>query len=243
MRMLAAVVLVTAALAGVSCGGDGNDSGQGGSSKRAIQADAQQQAESMVLLLSDFPEGWRASASEEDKAAQDKFRKCIGASYSEFTITGEADSKDFAHEDSTEASSSAAAYEDASQATNALKKQQDAMAGSGVEDCFRTLLQEALAKDKTRADEIEIGDIDLGELNVTKPANVDEVKAWQVAIPFTLKSGALKGLSPTEYIDLVEMRKGAKMTQLNVSDVLSPFDPDLRNELLQVLADRMSGAY
>ncbi len=64
--------------------------------KRAIEPEAQQRAESIVLTLSDFPDGWQAEAdTAEDDADQEAFNECVGADYSGLTIIGEAHSDDF----------------------------------------------------------------------------------------------------------------------------------------------------
>ena len=100
MRVLPvmAVALVTLITA---CGGGGGSGSDSTSSKRAIQTETQQRAEAMLLLLSNLPDGWRASPSK-DTGSGEKLRKCIGTDYSALTITGEASSKDFAYEDSAE---------------------------------------------------------------------------------------------------------------------------------------------
>ncbi len=59
------------------CGGGGGDSGGSdeGAPVREIQAEAQQTAESIVLELSDFPNGWRASAPEDTQDNSAEFRE------------------------------------------------------------------------------------------------------------------------------------------------------------------------
>jgi hypothetical protein len=84
MPALAGVVLAVAA----ACGGNG--SGDDTASGRAIEPEAQQRAESIVLTLADFPNDWRASARESDDTGQKKFNKCIGVDYSGLTRIGEA---------------------------------------------------------------------------------------------------------------------------------------------------------
>jgi hypothetical protein len=78
----AAVLVVTPA-----CGGNGGSGGDGDdtASERAIEPEAQERAESIGLKLADFPNGWRASAPEEDESGQEEFNKCIGVDYSELT--------------------------------------------------------------------------------------------------------------------------------------------------------------
>jgi hypothetical protein len=191
----------------------------------------------MVLLLSDFPEGWRASASENDESSQEKFRKCLGVDYSGSTKIGEADSKDFAIEDTTEASSSSQIYEDAQQASDAVEELASGMEGPNAERCFKELAEETLSGNDTK--DVSIDNVDIGELNVQAPESVEETRAWQVVITFTVKAGDGE-LSPSAYIDLTTLRQGEAISELRTSDVLSPFDSDLRNQLVETLASRMT---
>src|SRR3954462_8359976 len=100
-----AALLMAAVLAG--CGGGGGGNRGTLRAKHKISPDAQRQAKSMLLKLSDFPDGWRASAGAQDVAGQRKFRKCIGVNYADLTLTGDATSKDFAMGESTTANSEA----------------------------------------------------------------------------------------------------------------------------------------
>jgi hypothetical protein len=82
MRVAVAPALAVVAVAsGCGRGGDSNS----GAAKRTIAPDAQAQAKAINLRLSDFPDGCRASTPEEDTTGQSKFRKCIGADYSNVT--------------------------------------------------------------------------------------------------------------------------------------------------------------
>jgi hypothetical protein len=140
--------------AGTACGG-GGDSGSG-AAKREIAADAQEQAKAINLRLSDFPDGWRASTPDEDTAGQRKFRKCIGADYSDVTLIGEASSKDFAQGESAQASSEAQITKNVAQATDGMNRLAEALAGSATKDCVRNAIG------KTSG--YKVGEIDVGEL-------------------------------------------------------------------------------
>jgi hypothetical protein len=68
---------------------------------------------------------------------------------------------------------------------------------------------------------------------------VEETRAWQVVVTFTVKAGDGE-ISPSAYIDLTALRQGEAISELSTSDVLTPFDSDLRNQLLETLASRMT---
>lgn len=232
MRVVAATVAVVVAVGVAACGGDGDDAGSDGTrSQRTIKTEAQQRAESSLLVLSDFPDGWRASAPDpNDEKEQQELRECMGVDYSDLTITGEADSKDFG-ESEAEASSSSAVYESAAQAEAALDEYATGFE-SKAEDCLRTSLEAELSKDDPKLDEVEVG-----ELNVTNPPDVEEMRAWQVVVTFSTKD-----FSPSAYIDLIQLREGEQLVQLTTYDVLSAFDSELRNTLLETLANRMTAS-
>jgi hypothetical protein len=103
----------------------------------------------MVLELSDFPDGWRASPSTSDKDSADKFRRCIGSDFSALTIIGEAESKDFAHEDTTEASSDSTVFENENQAQDAMGQVSKGMNSPAAEHCFRDLVEKSLSEQES----------------------------------------------------------------------------------------------
>jgi hypothetical protein len=227
----AAVVLLAAPACGGNGGGDDGDDTAAGS---AIVPEAQERAESIVLKLADFPDGWRASAPE-DEGGQEEFNKCMGVDLSELTKIGDADSQDFAMGESTQAQSTAVIYESDQQAEDAISEAAAGMSGSAAEDCFQDVVEEALKDEKG----FKLGEVDVGELSFTPP-DVDEAKAWQIVIPVEITSGAAEGLSPDVYIELVALREGDTVASVRTQDVLTEFDSELRNQLVQTVADRMS---
>jgi hypothetical protein len=227
----AAAVLVAVPACGGN-GGGGDDTAPGS----AIEPAAQKRAESTLLKLADFPDGWRASAPE-DQGGQEKFNKCLGVDLSGLTKIGDADSKDFAKGESTQASSSTVIYKSDQQAEDAISKAGAAMSGTAAEGCFQDVVEKAVRGEKG----FKLGDVDVGELSFTPP-DVDEAKAWQIVIPLEVTSGALKGLSPDVYIELVALREGDTVASVTTQDVLTEFDSELRNQLVQTVAGRMSGS-
>lgn len=231
--MGAAVALLVLVLAvATACGGGGSESG--GAAKREIAADAQAKAKAINLRLSDFPDGWRASTPEEDTSGEKKFRKCIGADYSDVTLIADASSKDFAQGESAEASSQAQITKTPDEAADGMRKQKKALGGPRTKDCLRDAIGNTPGA--------KVGDIDVGELKATPPANVDEDQAWEIVVPVELTSGATKGLSASVYIDVVFLRKDNIVGTVSTVDVLSPLEDALRAHLVRTVASRMSKA-
>lgn len=241
MKVAAAIVALVVAAGVSACGGSGERNGASGSSspKRDIQPEAQQRAESILLQRSDFPDEWRASAPESDRAADEEGWTCMGSDFSTFTVTGEAVSKTFTHEDTTEASSDSTVAESEDQAEGVLREISDGMNGAAAEDCVRDLWQKWASEDES-LEEAKIGEVSVGELNVAAPSDVAETKAWRIFVEVEATSGEAKGLSIEGYLDYVVMRNGDCIAGVQTSDAFTPFDSALRNELLQTLADRMS---
>ena len=237
MRYSAALVAAAAAVlvATPACGGNGGGGGDDTASASAIEPEAQKRAESIVLKLADFPNGWRASVPEEDNSGQDKFNKCIGADYSGLTKIGDAESKDFATGESTEASSDATIFKSDQQAEDGMSELAAGMSGSATEDCFQALVEEGLKGEKG----YKLGEIDVGELSFTPP-DVEEAEAWQIVVPVEATSGAGEGFSVDAYLELVALREGDTVATVTTNDVLTEFPAELRNQLVQTVAGRMS---
>jgi hypothetical protein len=237
VKYSAALVAAAAAVlvATPACGGGGGGGGDDTASEQAIEPEAQKRAESIVLKLADFPNGWRASTPEDD-GGQEEFNKCIGVDLSGLTKIGDADSQDFATSgEPAQASSSAVIYKSDQQAEDAISESGAAMSGSAAEGCFQDFVEQTLKRGKG----VKPGEVDVGELSFTPP-DVDEAKAWQIVILVEITSGAAEGLSPDVYIELVTLREGDMVASVRTQDVLTEFDPELRNQLVQTVADRMS---
>ena len=228
MGRIAALLL----LAG--CGGGGGD---GGSAERNIDSAAQERAEAIVLQLNDLPDGWRADERDEDDESDREFRRCLGADYSDLTITGEASSPNFVMGEATQVSSEVVILASEDEANEALAALEEGLQTEGLDDCFRDVLAEAADEDE---EEFEIGDVQVGELSFTPP-DVADARAWQIAIPVEAAPGSEgAGLSITAYADMIVLREGEAIATVTTFDVFSAFDSALRDELLETVADRMS---
>jgi hypothetical protein len=107
-----------------------------------------------------------------------------------------------------------------------------------VRDSYRDSIEQAIQEEGAEGD-FEVGDAEFGELSFTPPS-VEEARAWQVAIPIEVTSGEFEGWSDDLYQEFVLLRQGDMLAILGTQDESDPFDPGMRDELLQVLADRMS---
>ena len=218
-----------------ACGGSGGDEGETRAAKRVNDPAAKARAEAVVLKLSDFPPGWRASArNPDDESGGDEFRKCVGVDFSRFTVAGEAKSPDFAMGESTEVSSEAQVLETEAQATEGVQEFADGMASDAVEGCLKQLIEDEVKG----AQEFDVGEVEVGELSLTPP-EVDDVRAWQIVVPLEVTSGQAKGVSVTVYLDIVHLREVDLAATVEMSNVFTPFEPALREELVEKVADRM----
>jgi hypothetical protein len=193
------LVVALSCAAASACGGDG-ESKQGSSDfQRAIEPEAQAQAESMLLELADFPDGWRAEEpAEEDEEGDEAFRDCVGVDFSTFTVIGEAHSDDFAMGETATASSGAEVFASEQMAAEAVAQFAEALEGEKADTCMTDLLGEFEDED------VEITGAEVGELSFTPPSGVDDANGWQVVITIEGKAGSeAEGVSVTGYAELL----------------------------------------
>jgi hypothetical protein len=232
---VAVALMALAIVAGAGCGGGG--SSDTGAAKRTINADSQRRAKSMLLRLSDFPEGWRASASDPvDKGVQANLQKCVGVDFSTKNVTGKAASPDFGTGQWTDASSGATIVGSPAEAQQWFEQAAAIWRGSKVKDCVTKLFQGVF---QGSAD-YKVGEADVGELPITAPQNVEKAQGWRIMIPLEATSGANKGISVPAYIDLVTLLNNDDLALVSTLDVLTPFDPTLRDQLVKTVAARMT---
>ena len=220
-----------------ACGGDGNEANSGGNQlKRAIEPAAQERAESMLLTLSDFPDGWREDEpADNDEESDEAFRECVGADFSAFTVIGDAESDDFAMGETATASSGAEVFESEQMAAEAVAEFAERL-GSEVAD---TCMSEMFGAFQDEA--VEITGAEIGELSFTPPPGVDDANAWQVEVTIEGKAGSqAEGISVPVYVDLVQLRNGDATAEVTTSDIATPFDPELRDQLVAAVAGHIS---
>lgn len=191
----------------------------------------------MLLTLSDFPDGWRAEEpSEEDDVSDEDFRDCLGVDLSAFTVTGDAQSDDFAMGETAIASSDAEVFENEQMAAEAVGDFAEGLDGEEADTCMTDFFQAGFEDP-----DVEITGAEVGELSFTPPPGVDDAKAWQVTVTIEGKAGGqAEGVSVTGYFDLVQLRSGENTAEVTTGDLSTPFDPELRDELVAAVAARLN---
>jgi hypothetical protein len=175
-----------------------------------------------------------SEGDEDDNEGRDEFWACTGQDFSAFTIIGEADSGDFAMGETAEVSSEADIFESEQMAADALAEAAAGYESEEADTCATELIPDP------SDDDFDFGAIQLDPVSFTPPTGLDEARAWQLVIPVEGASGTeSEGVTVTAYGDLVALRDGDAVVLLKALDVFSPFDPELRNQLAQSIAERM----
>jgi hypothetical protein len=133
------------------------------------------------------------------------------------------------------ASSEAQVFETEEMAADAIARFADAIDSAEADACMTDLLGEY------EDESVEITGAEVGELSFTPPSGVDDAQAWQLVINIEGKAGSqAEGVSATGYVDLVQLRSRAGVSEVTTADVFSPFDAELRDQLVAAAAGRMS---
>jgi hypothetical protein len=188
------------------------------------EAEAKQVVESMLLRLSDFPTGWRATPSEEKEG-------CAGIQKlsDRYDLLAHEDSKDFAQGETATASSGSGLFPDEATAKDALNYEEGAIQSEEMQRCLDKYVRENTPGD------ISFGEIQIGQ--VSFPRLGERSSAWEIVIPVQSQ-----GINATAYVDAVYIREGRSFSVLEFSDVFSPFDESMREELARTVAKRMQTA-
>jgi hypothetical protein len=202
----------------LSCGGDDSEQGAG-QAQTAIEADAQERAETIVLSLDDFPSGWRAEPEDDE---ENQGPECLDLDFSDLTVNGRAESPDFLRGEATLVSSLAAVFDSANAAEAAFER----LANQGLADCLADWMREQSDED------VQITDASAGELAF--PDLGDRSAAYQVALQLETE-----GFTPSAFADLVFIQRERALSLLMFVDVLTPFPDDEKEELATAVAGRM----
>ena len=220
-----ASALLAIAFLGVGCGG-GDEGGERTQSdttaaETVINDDDQALAEAIVLGLDDFPTGWRAEAPEENEGS---IEDCGTFDFSDMTVTGRAESDEFASGNVSTVSSLALVFEE--DAGSAFQQ----VASDDTAECLRDFIERRVKEDPPEG--VTFGEISVGEISF--PMVGEQSRAYEVVI-----EAEADGLSPNVYADLVFINVGRSLALLYFIDALTPFDNDMKVELSKKVASRM----
>jgi hypothetical protein len=233
-RGLLFLAFATVFLAG--CGGGGSDgaaataTATGAASTTAAETapvtkdEAEALSKSMLLRLSDFPPGWRAEPSDDQGS-------CAGIDRltDRYDVLTKADSDDFAQGDSTQVASSAGLFNDEATARDGLNYLEASIQSKRFRDCLNGYFRKQADEDVT------FGDVHVGQ--VSFPTLADRSSAWEVVVPVKTQ-----GLTISVYIEAIFMRRANALGIVLFSDVISPFDEQMRERLARLVARRMDEA-
>ncbi|MER3410838.1 MAG: hypothetical protein C4306_12385 [Thermoleophilia bacterium] len=185
--------------------------------KRVFRKEDQTRARRIVLRLADFPSGWRA---EHDGGKSSDKLDCLSPDFSDLTTTGGATSPWFFKGEAPFATSFSSFFETSDQARAAY----DRLATEDLANC----LAESIAK----SEGTKVGDVSWGKLAL--PRLGDRSSAYQVAVRFEIGE-----LTPSAYVDWVFIQRQRALAVMVFGDILTPFDEDLREDLVAKVAARM----
>jgi hypothetical protein len=185
-------------------------------------------AQAATLRLSDFPSGWE----ESDTSSPSQSAKCPGIRTAKDTATVRESSSDFnTNNGNTTADNVIYVYSDEAAAQAALA----ALTGRDNRKCIGKQAAD-LVKDAVKKENLQVRDVTTGQVSV--PAGVgDDRHALRITIPFTYQDTDI-----TATVDYDIIRVGRGLDILELSDVLTPFDDDLRQRLARRSAARLRAA-
>jgi hypothetical protein len=119
-----------------------------------------------------------------------------------------------------------AIFEDEATAREALNYEEGAIQSHEFRDCFNDYL------DDNAESGVNYGDVRVGQ--VSFPQMGQRSSSWEVVIPVESQ-----GFSVSGYAEAVLILQGQALAVVQFSDVGSPFDEQMREDLARTVADRM----
>ena len=165
------------------------------------------------------------------------FGRCIGVIYTGAPLTDEASTTGETAGRSAEVTSAATVFGSESEASESFRAAAKTMEGS--QSAGASCVADSLGSIGRS------GDLrDVHELSVVASVNVDEAKGWRIGLHLDevkpLHDTLMDSESPA-YLDWLVIRQGMTIVELFTYDMPSPFDPDLRDQLIEKLAGRLAG--
>ena len=206
-----------------ACGGGGGSS----TSKPAAPAADQASAAKINLRQTDFPSGWTSAAHQvtpQETATLKQLTTCVGIADLAGHTTATDRSPDFSTGQATSASSSVTFVKTDADASSDLGAFQSVKAPDCVKQAVQALISQQLPG-ATPAN------LDVHQLNF--PTLKDGTAAYQAS--FTVSAA---GTNVPVYADFVYFRSGRAEVSLVSTNLGSPFDPKLEQDLAKKMADR-----
>jgi hypothetical protein len=245
------VALVSAAALGgcgsSSSGGGGEANTQPASTTAAGDFDkaaAQQQANAALLTLDDLPDGWTSNPADTrndgDEEVQAALADCVGVDASIFADEGpdkaKAQSDDFISPDSGAAGefSEEVDVESADRAADDFEVVTSDKLTGCLETVFGNFLKEKFAEDP-RTKDAEIGDVAAERSDI--PSYGDESIGIQITVPFSVS-----GTEARAVIDMVFIRVGNAVAQLQFNNTFKPFDAATAATITEKAVEKLSQA-
>lgn len=224
IHILLTTILLAGAIGFGACAGGGGESSEDTPAESSPDAAANEDdlAQSLLLVLSDFPTGW---AEEPDNDNESPFDEC-GYETSEGR-TGRAETGTFSDGGSSGISQTLATFETSSQVDAAL----DRLSSAG--DCFVRVVAEGKLDDEDAI----YSDASFSPLSF--PDHGDRSEAYRLSVHAEAKGETGFGSEADVYIDLVAVVVGRVGFTVSAVDILTPFDSDELDEYVSIAEARV----
>jgi hypothetical protein len=195
-------------------------------------------AQQALLTLSDFPEGWQATPSENDDnndQFQEQLDKCLDVPESLFgqDTDDSVDSPDFGSPDNQQVSSSVMIGSSTEKAQQVFDILEQANATQCLRDYLDREMRDSMKHESDTPQGMELGKVTFGQVNL--PQYADESVAFRATVPVTAS-----GFNADVNVDLVFMRHGRAATFVSFLDIFSPFPVAQEKHYAKIAADRLT---
>lgn len=223
--------------AGCSSGSDESDSAisqattvsEGATSAVAEPPDESALAESLLLTVQDFPVGWSEQAEEDEE--EGLIERCSDETDLDVGRTGRAATGSFSSSNLPEIEHSVVVYA----SNDALNVAIDAAISEERFQCVVDRINDG----EIDTEDFEYGDASFGPISF--PQMGDRVVATRVQVTGRAREQSLVNEADV-YIDLILVANGRIGYQIVASDVLSPMDPALLEEIVRKANTKVSSA-
>jgi hypothetical protein len=176
------------------------------------------------LRLDDLPAGWQRSGKADESTAD-----CAGVRGPRAAASGRANSPTFTEANERQADSGVYVFADAARARAAFRK----LTSPATRACLGDWLAEKIRESAGPKDELDVGEPSSARLAV-EPLG-DRAQAGRVTLPLSAKGADVELTA-----DFVFVRVGRGIALFAFVDVLTPFEPGLRDELTGKVVARLA---